>query len=275
MKRNLFFIILFSCGLIKAADSNCVGMTQYTIKQGTNCIENVFCKIGGGVKKIRTILPYTLLGDEIILGNKRAEIQIVSDDKHWVTNDGTVVDDWDLPSKGEKIVVIRKVQQETNIVFSGEVEITQIEQSPSAHKEPKVIHQASVVKEPELYLADYLSYSTVLISVEDAQGRQGTGTGFFFDVFHKKNPKICMPIIITNKHVVDGAKKLKIRFTLAKKGRPCSKVVEYSFNNFSENGYFCLSDPKIDLCAIPIFPALNEIEKKQECKFFVCRIQLI
>ena len=268
MKRNLFFIILFSCGLIKAADSNCVGMTQYTIKQGTNCIENVFCKIGGGVEKIRTILPYTLLGDEIILGGKRAEIQIVSDDKHWVANDGTVVDDWDLPSKGEKIVIIRKVQQETNIVFSGEAEITQIEQSPSAHKEPKVIHQASVVKEPELHLADYLSYSTILISVEDAQGRKSTGTGFFFDVFHKVNPMVCMPIIITNKHVVDGAKKIKLRFTLAKNGRPSSKVVDYNISNFSEKGCFYHPDSRIDLCAIPILPALNEIEKTERMQVF-------
>lgn len=57
----------------------------------------------------------------------------------------------------------------------------------------------------ELSIYEQLSFCTSRIETEDANGNSYSGTGFFFNL--NVNNKI-VPLLITNKHVVKGMKKV-------------------------------------------------------------------
>lgn len=63
-----------------------------------------------------------------------------------------------------------------------------------------------------LPISEQLTYSTARIECKLQDGSIGTGTGFFFR-FEVDNKFI--PAIVTNKHVIEGAKRGMINFNLA------------------------------------------------------------
>ena len=62
---------------------------------------------------------------------------------------------------------------------------------------PKEIHKT------EQGISEQLAYSTTRLEVQFSNGTSGTATGFFFR-FQKSGFDI--PVIITNKHVINGRK---------------------------------------------------------------------
>ena len=63
--------------------------------------------------------------------------------------------------------------------------------------------------------------------------KSSVGTGFFFS--YKLNDGREVPFLVTNKHVINGFFNGKIRFTLAKDGKPdFGEYVEKVFNNFDK-----------------------------------------
>lgn len=57
---------------------------------------------------------------------------------------------------------------------------------------------------PELSAAEQLMHTTVRLECELTDGGVSTGTGFFFSF--KIDDDTQIPLIVTNRHVVDGAK---------------------------------------------------------------------
>lgn len=122
-------------------------------------------------------------------------------------------------------------------------------------------------------LSEELIHSTIRIDCQyllnDKSGKQfvkdGTGSGFVFtfDFLINGSDSLRLPVIVTNKHVIQNALKGKFHFTKKDSlGNPVygeKEVIELS--NF-QNKWFAHPDPKIDLCIMPIGHILNQYEKE-------------
>lgn len=119
-----------------------------------------------------------------------------------------------------------------------------------------------------LTASEQLSYSTVRIECEYVDGSSGTGTGFFFNFLEDKEKQIRTPVIVTNKHVIEGSTKGKFVLTKAdENGHPIDQDhSHFEWNNF-ESFWRKHPDPTVDLCAIPIVEIYNFLKGKGS-KFF-------
>jgi len=115
---------------------------------------------------------------------------------------------------------------------------------------------------------DLLAHSTVRIECEFADGTVGTGTGFFFSM--RKNETKHVPVIVTNRHVVDGATVGRFIVTLqAADGSPAlGNLQGFELGEFQANWRFH-PDPTIDLCAMPLAPLFRIMEEQGKKPFFV------
>src|SRR5205085_9226226 len=65
-----------------------------------------------------------------------------------------------------------------------------------------------------LSLSEQISYSTIRVECDFANG-SGTGTGFFFKFLDDTATGQHVPVVITNKHVIEGAIRGRLIFTKA------------------------------------------------------------
>lgn len=114
----------------------------------------------------------------------------------------------------------------------------------------------------ELSIFEKLALSTVRIECEAGKGKISTGTGFFMKFVDNKSSFV--PAIITNKHVLEGAKRGFLYLTLSNgKGRPLyNGYYKFEITNF-EQPWLNHPDPAIDLCAMPINALVNDLTAKQ------------
>lgn len=120
----------------------------------------------------------------------------------------------------------------------------------------------------ELSPAEQLAYSTVRIECDLPEGMIGTGTGFFYSLFINSNQH--EPLIITNKHVVEGAIKGRFLLTLQDAaGGPAVGMCKFIELDAFERRWVPHPDPNVDLCAMPIASLLREAENMNQRFFFV------
>lgn len=114
---------------------------------------------------------------------------------------------------------------------------------------------------------EVLIHSTVRIECETETGRS-TGSGYFFAFLEKENQHI--PCIVTNKHVVVGAKRGIFHLTRqAADGTPkLGDYATFSFDNF-EQMWIGHPDPLIDLAVCLIGSILNSAKDRGESLHFV------
>lgn len=104
-----------------------------------------------------------------------------------------------------------------------------------------------------LSLSEKLTYSTIRIECEDINGKLSTGTGYFFNFRVNKETGDCIPVLITNKHVIQNAKKGRLIFTKASKdGTPMDTEHYYATFIDFENQWKMHPDNDVDLCVLPI-----------------------
>ncbi len=127
---------------------------------------------------------------------------------------------------------------------------------------------------PILPFAEGLAFSTVQIQVElDKDNATGSGTdyfmgtGFFFTFFLEEKENI--PVIVTNKHVVAGAKKGSFILTNTNAdGTPnTTSHIHVSMDSF-ESKWIAHPDSTIDLAIMPIAPLIKEMISKEFIPFF-------
>lgn len=112
-----------------------------------------------------------------------------------------------------------------------------------------------------LSLAEKLLYSTLKISALNQGASTGTGTGFFMS-FNEVDDGF-MPVIITNKHVVEGADEISIKLHL--KGADQRSSGTFITKRIPlQNTLYDHPDPNIDLCAILITDIVREAETSQQ-----------
>lgn len=110
---------------------------------------------------------------------------------------------------------------------------------------------------------EQLEHSTVRIECDIAGEGVSTGTGFFFALNRQADDRI-VPVIITNKHVVQGASKGRFRMTLKDSNGGPRIGVHHSFEIHQfENAWSPHPDDDVDLCAMPIGPIVELAKEKK------------
>jgi len=116
-----------------------------------------------------------------------------------------------------------------------------------------------------LSITEQLAYSTVRLECDTPNGLS-TGTGFFFKFLEDGDQHV--PVIITNKHVVNNATTGRFVMTKANdEGNPIQRdFFTVTLNNFEQFWRFH-PDDNIDLCAMPIAPVLNAANERNQDYF--------
>jgi hypothetical protein len=120
---------------------------------------------------------------------------------------------------------------------------------------------AETSQPPALTQFDLLVFSTVRIECELSNRDIATGTGFYFQ-FPLDADK-AVPVIVTNKHVVDGA--VWGRFSMhriGQDGQPSVALSEaFAFDQFQAR-WIAHPDASVDLCVLPIAPLLADAGRR-------------
>lgn len=116
-------------------------------------------------------------------------------------------------------------------------------------------------------LSEQLTYSTVLIKCKYADGR-GSGTGFIMHLCTNKEKENCIPVLITNKHVVANNTECIFEFCRAdKNGKPID--TETLSIKYPNTQWILHPDSEIDLCCLPIGNILNDLKTKNIDIFYI------
>lgn len=118
--------------------------------------------------------------------------------------------------------------------------------------------------------SEMLMYSTIRIECLDSSGNTSTGTGFFFSFLENQENKTNVPVIITNKHVIENNISGKLLFTLCdQNGEPLDKV-HHTFNITDfRSAWVFHPDSEVDLCAMPIAQIINILSSQNKTPFFI------
>lgn len=105
-------------------------------------------------------------------------------------------------------------------------------------------------------IADQLFYSTVYIEAEGSQGTW-TGTGFLV------NYEVAVgtvPVLVTNKHVLNGATAVAFRVVTAEGNLPSSRASRMVVADFSIDSWLGHPDPEVDVAVLLFGPITREME---------------
>lgn len=109
-------------------------------------------------------------------------------------------------------------------------------------------------------LSEQLTYSTVLINCEYNDGSFGRGTGFIIELCYNYDEKQCVPVLITNKHVIQDS--IKTIFEFCKSDTSDNPIDTESIAiEYNSNGWKYHPDVNVDLVCLPIAPILKYIEQ--------------
>lgn len=107
-------------------------------------------------------------------------------------------------------------------------------------------------------IGENLEYATARIESDAGS----IGTGFFVDFKHKGEKDYSIPVLVTNKHVVEGASAIKFSVSVRnKKTNEYIKNFWVEIHNLSQT-IILHEDDSVDLCLIPIGPVLLELNDR-------------
>jgi hypothetical protein len=114
---------------------------------------------------------------------------------------------------------------------------------------------------PEMTLAEQLLYTTIkLVAFKDGNPIS-TGTGFMFAF--AENGAASVPCIVTNKHVLNGADKIRARLHFGEHGRPTGEFFNCDFD-ISGGVPVWHPDSSVDLCAFAYSDILAQAGSQQK-----------
>lgn len=118
---------------------------------------------------------------------------------------------------------------------------------------------------------EQLLFTTVRIETELSNGGQGVGTGFFFAM--KVDDSNTLPLIVTNKHVVQGATKGRFWLHEAQPGltppKPSGQFFPFEVDNF-ESRWIPHPNPEVDICAMLFQPLIARAQEAGKSIFNLC-----
>ena len=117
-------------------------------------------------------------------------------------------------------------------------------------------------------LAERITYSTVLIRCDYADGTSGRGTGFIINLCQNKEDSTCVPVLITNSHVVENSIKTVFEFCKAdENGNPLDTIPQTLV--YSENAWIHHPDKDVDLRCLYLAEALNKLRETKTNIFYI------
>ena len=106
-------------------------------------------------------------------------------------------------------------------------------------------------------VTEHMMYSTARIVGKNANGMPfKTGTGFFYQLPVAAGDVRDVPLLVTNKHVLDGTAQAEFLIHTSSTGGPKPDGNGLVQSNFADWVYH--PNPKVDLCAIPVGGVLNQ-----------------
>lgn len=101
--------------------------------------------------------------------------------------------------------------------------------------------------------------STLRVESKTPEGTS-VGTAFWF-CFSINGSNNIYPVLVTNKHVVNGASEVRLILNVTDSANPALKFYNLTIPN-GENAFLMHPDKNVDICVLPIGGWLNEMEKK-------------
>lgn len=106
-------------------------------------------------------------------------------------------------------------------------------------------------------ISDTMALCTVRLHCTNANGRSSLGTSFYHAIPLGANKQV--PVLITNRHVVEGYDTVSFTLTGARSARTATPAEKVCFSEPELQGIVVYhEDPAIDLAAILIGPAMNK-----------------
>jgi hypothetical protein len=120
-----------------------------------------------------------------------------------------------------------------------------------------------------LSMLEQLCFCTTRIETEDSNRNKYSGTGFFFDL-NIDDKRV--PLLITNKHVVEGMEKGEFRITMSDaEGQPLyTNHMTFIWEEGFSHEWIFHPDPNVDLCVLPIAAFLDGMQQQGGKPFFRC-----
>ncbi len=118
-----------------------------------------------------------------------------------------------------------------------------------------------------LSVTEQLAYSTVRLECQTPNGLS-TGTGFFFKFLENRDQPV--PVIVTNKHVIQDA--TAGRFIITKSNAQGEPILtdHFTINITEDFQQFWRHHPdaNVDLCAMPLAPVINAVPQQGQRLFY-------
>lgn len=116
-------------------------------------------------------------------------------------------------------------------------------------------------------LSERLTYSTVLIECEYNDGSFGSGTGFLTELCYDEDNQKCIPVLITNKHVVENS--INTTFSFCKSDNNSNPIDTESVKiKYESPKWINHPDASVDLVCLPIAPILTKFEQDNTKIFY-------
>lgn len=120
----------------------------------------------------------------------------------------------------------------------------------------------------KMSLSEMITYSTVLIRCKYNNGMSGSGTGFIINLCSNKENHTCIPVLITNNHVVENS--IQTVFEFCKADENGNPIDTDSFSLvYTGNAWIHHPNKEVDLRCLPLAEALNQLEKKEIRIFYI------
>lgn len=120
----------------------------------------------------------------------------------------------------------------------------------------------------EMNLSEMITYCTVLIQCKYSDGTSGSGTGFIINLCTDTSKKTCIPVLVTNNHVVENSIETTFEFCKADKDGNPIDTEPFSFV-YPGNAWIHHPDKSLDLCCLLLAEALTEARKRNIDIFYI------
>lgn len=120
----------------------------------------------------------------------------------------------------------------------------------------------------KMSISEMITYSTVMINCQYSDGSSGSGTGFIINFCQNKEENTCIPVIVTNNHVVENSVKTVFEFCKADSDGNPIDTEPFRFT-YVGNSWIHHPDESVDLCCLLLAEALNKIAGTDNRVFYI------
>ncbi|WP_308539633.1 serine protease [uncultured Murdochiella sp.] len=120
----------------------------------------------------------------------------------------------------------------------------------------------------KMSLSEMITYATVLIKCQYSNGTTGSGTGFIINLCQDKENGTCIPVLITNNHVVENSIKTVFEFCKADDSGDPIDTEPFSFT-YEGNSWIHHPNKNVDLRCLFLGEAFNHLEKANTRIFYL------